>query len=111
MATVEKIVNVAGGGRTPSGYVQARAAVTSSEQITVPAGATHVIFSATGAFHVAFGADPTATVPADTDDGTASELVNPATPSESRTFYISGVAKIAVAAASSVMITAAFFKL
>lgn len=98
------------GARRPSDYVCARAGVTTSEQITVPAGATHVILSGTLAFHVAFGANPTAAVPADLDDGTASELVNPATPAESRTFMVSGIAKIAVAAATSALITASFYK-
>lgn len=98
------------GARKPSDWVCARASVTTSEQITVPAGATHVVLSGTLPFHVAFGSNPTAAVPADNDDGTANELVNPATPLESRMFQVSGVAKIAVAAGTAALITASFYK-
>lgn len=98
------------GARRPSDYINARAGVTTSEQISVPTGATHVILSGSLPFHVAFGDNPTAAVPSDTDDGSANELVNPATPAASRTFIVSGVAKIAVAAASSTVITATFYK-
>ncbi len=96
-------------GRRPADYVSARAAVTSSEQITVPALATIVVLSGTLPFHVAFGSNPTAAVPADLDDGTANELVNPATPMESRSFQVTPGTKIAVAAATSALITASFY--
>lgn len=108
MKAFEKLMD-GSGARRPSDYVCARAAVTTSEQITVPAGATHVVLSGTLPFHVAFGENPTAAVPADTDDGTANELVNPATPAESRTFMVSGIAKIAVAAAAATVVTASFY--
>lgn len=97
------------GARNVSGYICARAAVTASEQITVPEGATHVVLSADLPFYVEFGDDPEAAVPADTDDGTANELINPATPAESRTFQITGIAKLAVAAAAATAITASFY--
>lgn len=95
--------------RRPSDNICARAGVTASEQITVPTGAAYVVLSGSLPFHVAFGANPTASVPADTDDGTACELINPATPVESRTFMVTGITKIAVAAASSAMVTASFY--
>ena len=99
------------GARRPSDYVSARAAVTTSEQVTIPDGADIVVLSAALPFHVAFGANPTAAVPADTDDGTAGELVNPASPIEARTFIVTDVPKLALAAASATMITASFYSL
>lgn len=109
MKAFEKLMD-GSGARRPSDYICARAGVTTSEQITVPAGATHVVLSGSLPFHVAFGENPTATVPSgDLDDGTACELVNPATPVESRTFIVSGIAKIAVAAASATVVTASFY--
>ena len=99
------------GARRPADYVSARAAVTASEQISVPADATHVILSGTLPFHVTFGDNPVATVPADTDDGTACELVNPASPIESRTYMVKPGTKIAVAAATAALVTASFYKI
>lgn len=99
------------GARRPSDYVSARTAVTASEQITVPEGADIVILSGDLPFYAAFGANPAATVAADTDDGTASELVAPDTPVESRSFIVTGTAKIAVAADSAAKVTASFYKL
>lgn len=97
------------GVRKISDHVCVRAAVTASEQITVPTGAKHVLLSGTGPFSVAFGTNPTAAAPADSDDGSANEIINPATPDESRLFDVSGVAKIAVAAGTSCAVSAAFF--
>jgi hypothetical protein len=93
--------------RRPSDNVCARATVTTHEEITVPEGATHVVLSGSLPFHVAFDAD--AAVPSDTDDGTACELINPATPIDSRTFIVTGVTSISVAAAASAMVTASFY--
>lgn len=98
------------GARPISDHVCARATVTTSEQITVPAGANMVLLSGTLPFHVAFGTNPTAAVATDLDDGTANELINPASPDSSRMFNVNNVAKIAVAAASATLVTAAFFK-
>jgi hypothetical protein len=98
------------GARRNSDYIQARAAVTASEQITIPDGARYVVFSSTLPFHFTMGTNPTAAVPADTDDGTAHELVIGDGPIESRTFICGGEAKIAVAAASATMITATFYR-
>ena len=109
MKNFERIAD-GSGARRPSDYVSARANVTTSEQITVPAGAELVILSGTLPFHVAFGANPTATVPSDTDDGTACELVNPATPDASRTFMVTAGDKIAVAAPVAAAVTASFYK-
>lgn len=91
-------------------YVNARAAVTTSEQISVPDGARYVVLDAALPFHLNFGANPTAAVPTDTDDGTANILINPNAPIESRTFIVQGIAKLAVAAASATMVTATFYK-
>ena len=62
----------------PSDYIDARVlAATVAEVITVPAGATFVMFSGTADFYVRFNA--AATIPSgDVTDGTASEL-NPQT--------------------------------
>jgi hypothetical protein len=96
--------------RMPSDYVCARAAVTTSEQITVPGTGTKiVVMSSTLPFHIAFGSNPTAVVPSDLDDGTAHELVNPNSPIQSRTWQVQGGSKIAVIAASSTMVTASFY--
>lgn len=99
-----------GGGRVPSSYVCARAGVTTSEQITVPTGARYVILTGNLAFTYAFGANPTAVVPSDIDDGTASAMITPDQPIESRTFIVGSNAKIAVAAASSCSVTAEFYR-
>lgn len=98
------------GARELSDYVCSRSAVTTSEQITVPAGATHVLISSNLPFAIAMGTNPTAVYPAsDVDDGTAHELINPETPAQDRMFQLRGAAKIAVAAGSAAVITAAFF--
>lgn len=99
------------GARRPSDHVCARAGVTTSEQITVPAGANMVILSGTLPFCVAFGSNPTAVVPADEDAGASSELINPATPIQSRTFLVTPESKIAVAAPTSAGVTASFYKI
>lgn len=108
MKPFERLQN-GSGARRPADYVSARADVTVSEQFTVPEGATVVILSGTGVFHAAFGSNPTATVPADTDDGTACELINPAAPAKDRTFIVVPGEKIAVAASESVLVTASFY--
>ena len=111
MASVIDWASSPSGARKISDFVSARAAVTTSEQITVPPGATYVLLSGSSPFVVALGANPTATYPAaDIDDGSANELINPAAPAAERMFLVSGVAKIAVAAGTSAVITASFFK-
>lgn len=97
------------GARRPATYISARAAVTANEQISVPAGATHVLLSGSLPFYAAFGANPVAVVATDDDTGASSELIHPATPIESRTFLVSKVAKIGVVAETSASITATFF--
>lgn len=99
------------GARRPADYVAARAGVTASEQITVPTGAGMVILSGTLPFCVAFGSNPTAVVPADEDAGASSELINPATPIQSRTFLVTPGDKIAVAAPASAGVTASFYSI
>lgn len=92
-------------GRNPSTYVSARALSAASEQITVPAAATRVLLEVTADTYVAFGANPTAAVPTDLDDGTANERIGN---SEGKWFYVNGVAKIAVYSASGI-VTASFY--
>lgn len=90
----------------PSDYVSARVlAANASEQITVPEGATHVLLQGTADFYAAYGANPTAVIPSDTDDGTSNEL-NP-----TMRFLGRGVfAKIAViSATANAIVTASFW--
>lgn len=56
-------------------YVDSKA-FTTHEEFTVPAGALYALISGTVAFYMLYGTNPTAAVPADVTDGTASELVN-----------------------------------
>lgn len=100
------------GARRPAGFVSAHVAVTSSEQFTVPTGATHCLLSGNLQFYVAFGANPTATVPAaDDDTGVSCELITPDQPVSSRMFLVSQAAKVAVAAPVAAIITASFYKM
>lgn len=99
------------GARKISDHVNVRAAVTTSEQITVPTGANIVLLSGSLPFAVAIGANPTATYPAaDIDDGTGNEVINPESPAKDRMFQVVAGQKIAVAAGSAAVVSAAFFK-
>lgn len=93
-------------GRNPSQYVSARALGGSSEQVTVPTGATRVLVEVTTDMYVAFGSNPTAAVPTDIDDGTANERVGS---SEGKWFNIQGITKIAIIGASGIA-TFSFYK-
>lgn len=63
--------------RSAPGYIDARSlAATTNETVTIPTGATKVIFSANGDFYVNPNSG-TAAVPGDVTDGSASEM-NPA---------------------------------
>lgn len=85
----------------PPTYVLARVlGVATAESMTVPTGARYVLFSSSGDFHVSY--TTTATVPADTTDGTACEL-NP----ELRD--ITGVTTISVISPAAQLVTAAFY--
>ncbi len=73
-------------------------------QFTVDEGHRYVVFSATAAFYVAYGANPTAVIGvADVTDGTGSEL-NP----DIR--LLDDIAKISVIAAASVVVTMSFYQ-
>lgn len=108
--TVNYAKNKETGARRTSDYISARAAVTTSEQITVPALANFVVLAANLPFYVAFGANPTAVVAVDDDTGASSEMINPSSPEADRTFNVNGIAKIAVAAPAAAIVTAAFFR-
>lgn len=81
-------------------------AASTAENITIPADATHVAFSATSDFYMKFNA--TATVPGDTTDGTAAEL----NPTVRRLILGDGTAvtSISVIAPIACIVTAMFFK-
>lgn len=97
---------------TPSNYVLARLlAANTAESITVPAvtGATtarYVRLAGTVDFY--YSTTTTATVPGDTTDGTACELIKANGPAEWR--YISGVTTISVISAATCIVTASFFR-
>ena len=101
-------------GRAPAQYVDARVlSATTAEEITIPAGATHVILDGSGAFNYLFlasGSSSHATIPADTDDGTACAQINPNTDSQSRTFLCKNYAKISVISSGTPTVTAEFYK-
>ena len=85
----------------PSNCVNAVSlAASTAESITVPTGATTVMFKSTGDFYANF--TTTATIPGDTTNGTASEL-NP---------YICDIEgmTISVIAPAACVVTAAFWK-
>lgn len=71
-----------------------------AEAFTVPAGARHVVLSATADFHAR--PDATAAIPGDVTDGTASEL-NPTIRN------VDGVASISVISAEACIVTASFY--
>ncbi len=81
-------------------------AASTAESITIPSGATHVVFSGSGDFYMKFNG--TATVPGDTTDGTAAEL----NPTVRRLSLGDGTAVtgISVIAPSACIVTAMFFK-
>jgi hypothetical protein len=55
-------------------YVNARLlAANTAEQISVPTNAKYVNLYCTHATYVAYGTNPTAVIPSDTDDGTSNE--------------------------------------
>ena len=96
---------------TPSNYILARAlAANTAEDITVPAAtapttARYVRLCGTVDFY--YSTTTTATVPGDTTDGTACELI-PAGKVE--WLYISGVTTISVISAATCIVTASFFR-
>lgn len=96
---------------TPSNYVLARALGAGvAEAITVPAASAttsgrYVRLCGTVDFY--YSTTTTATVPGDTTDGTACELV-PAGKVE--WLYISGVTTISVISAATCIVTASFFR-
>ena len=82
-------------------YVCARVlAAGVAESVTVPTGARYAVFSSTGDFYARFTG--TATVPVDTDDGTASEL-NPGIRD------VSGLTTLSVISAGTPTVTVAFY--
>lgn len=111
MASLKNFARMPNGARSVSDHVNARDTVTTSEQISIPTGANLVLLNGSGPFAFAFGTNPTAVFPsADVDDGSANEIVNPASPDDCRLFVIpSGSTKLAVAAGTAADITAAFF--
>lgn len=89
----------------PADYVNARSlAANTAEQISVPSTASHVLLQCTADFYAAYGANPTAVIPSDTDDGTSNEL-NPTM----RYLGVGQVAKISVISASNAIVTASFW--
>ena len=91
--------------RRPADYVCGRVVAGSSEQVTVPTGAVYARVSVSATMTIAFGANPTAVVVADTDDGTASEQI---TANEAEWFYVKDIAKIAFFGTGNV--TVSFYK-
>ena len=87
-------------------YVSARAlAANVAESITVPANAHCVRLAGTDNFYYSFTG--VATVPVDTDDGSASELIKQQGDAEWRTCQ--GVASISVISAGTPIVTASFY--
>ena len=83
-------------------YVDSVELTGTTVQLTVPAGARYVVFSATADFYAAYGAAPTAVIPSGTtSDGSGSEL-NPAVR------RLDDIAKIAVI--GTALVTLAFYK-
>ena len=107
MRAMEIVPLPVGALRNPDFVCSRALAANTHEEITVPASACFVVFSATASadFYAAYGANPTAVVPGDVDDGTSNEL-NPTLR------YIKGVAKISVISAASAgcIVTAAFYE-
>lgn len=90
----------------PSAYVLARAlGVATAEDITVPTGGAYVRLAGTGDFY--YSTTTTATVPGDTTDGTACELVKVIGPAEWR--YVAGVTAISVISPGACVLTASFW--
>ncbi len=90
----------------PSGYILARLlGVATAESFTVPTNGRYVRLAGTTDFH--YSTTTTATVPGDTTDGTACELVKANGPPEWR--YIGGVTTISVISAAACTLTASFF--
>jgi hypothetical protein len=88
-------------------YVNARAlAANTAEQVTVPgsAGEKYIAIFACSAtpYYVLYGANPTATVPADTTDGTAAEC-NPTA------YECEGGQKFSIIAPATAIVTVAFY--
>ena len=78
-------------------------AANTAEKVTVPTGAKFVLFSGTANYYVAFGADPTAAVPAaDVTNGSASCL-NPGLRA------LDGAAKIGLISPTDCIVTMEFF--
>ena len=91
---------------TPSQYVLARAlAANTEESITVPTNGRYVRLACT--VNSYYSTTTTATVPGDTTDGTACELISAGGPVEWR--YIGGVTTISVISAATCILTASFF--
>jgi hypothetical protein len=83
-------------------YVDSVELTGTAVQLTVPAGARYVVFSATDHFYAAYGAAPTAVAPSGTtSDGSGSEL-NPAVR------RVDEIAKISVISADA-LLTLAFY--
>lgn len=91
---------------TPSNYVLARAlSANAAESIAVPTGGRYVRLATT--VNAYYSHVTTATVPGDTTDGTACELISASGPPEWR--YIGGVTTISVISAATCILTASFF--
>lgn len=88
-------------------YTSARAlSANTNESVTIPAGATHVMISPSNIVWVKLGG--TATVPTDTDDGTASEAVGA---NMYRLFELpSGSSSIGVISNATPIVTFSFYK-
>lgn len=76
--------------------------IATAESFTVPANARFVLFSSTDDFYALFGTTPTAAVPADVTDGSASEL-NPTMR------YINGAKQISIISPAACVVTASYF--
>jgi hypothetical protein len=96
----------------PPQYVSARVlTANTAEQITVPPNAALVRLSGNVDFYAAYGANPTAVVPADADDGSSNELIKQQGGAVWR--MVQSIAKISVitAAAGGGIVTASFYSL
>lgn len=82
-------------------------AANTPKQITVPANAVKVRLAGTADFYAAYGANPTAVVPADADDGSSNELFKVNGGAEWRT--VQSTKKLSLISAGTCIVTASFY--
>jgi len=103
MRNIDVVPLPVGGLRAPDFVDAVVLAANTAQQYTVPAGAAFVVFAADGNFYAAYGANPTAVVPAATTSGGTSNEINPTMR------YVAGIAKISLIAPAARVVTLAFY--